>query len=153
MAKEGLSTTETEVVAAASAVHVVAVASAAHVVAVVSAVHVVAAASAVHAVAAASAVHVVVALTAVASAHMAALTVAVPTATAMEQEWADIVNSEFQHPHLSIHHALYFAHWFLIIYCLDGLVDNPMAYSQHLLSWIGISDISDELACPGKKVF
>ena len=134
MAKEGLSTTETEVVAATSAV-----------LATVD-------------IAAASAVHVVVALTAVASAHMAALTVAVPTAVALmgivvAQEWADIVNSEFQHPHLSIHHALYFAHWFLIIYCLDGLVDNPMAYSQHLLSWIGISDISDELACPGKKVF
>jgi len=118
-----------------------------------SAVHAVAVASAVLAVAVASVVLAVADLTAVASAHMAALTVAVPTATAMVQEWADIVNSEFQHPHLSIHHALHFAHWFLIIYCLDGLVDNPMAYSQHLLSWIGISDISDELACPGKKVF
>ena len=143
-------------IAATSAVHAtvdIAAASAVHVVAVVSVVLAVAVASAVHAVAVASVVLAVAALTAVVSAHMAALTVAVPTATAMEQEWADIVNSEFQHPHLSIHHALHFAHWFLIIYCLDGLVDNPMAYSQHLLSWIGISDISDELACPGKKVF
>ena len=110
-------------------------------------------ASAVHAVAVASVVLAVADLTVAVSVHMV-----VPTAVALmgivvAQEWADIVNSEFQHPHLSIHHALYFAHWFLIIYCLDGLVDNPMAYSQHLLSWIGISDISDELACPGKKVF
>jgi hypothetical protein len=113
----------------------------------------VAVASAVHAVAVASVVLAVADLTVAVSVHMV-----VPTAVALmgivvAQEWADIVNSEFQHPHLSIHHALYFAHWFLIIYCLDGLVDNPMAYSQHLLSWIGISDISDELACPGKKVF
>ena len=118
-----------------------------------SAVHAVAVASVVLAVAVASAVHAVADLTVAVSVHMV-----VPTAVALmgivvAQEWADIVNSEFQHPHLSIHHALYFAHWFLIIYCLDGLVDNPMAYSQHLLSWIGISDISDELACPGKKVF
>ena len=111
------------------------------------------AASAVHAVAVASVVLAVADLTVAVSVHMV-----VPTAVALmgivvAQEWADTVNSELQHPHLSIHHALYFAHWFLIIYCLDGLVDNPMAYSQHLLSWIGISDISDELACPGKKVF
>ena len=118
-----------------------------------SAVHVVAVVSVVLAVAVASVVLAVADLTVAVSVHMV-----VPTAVALmgivvAQEWADIVNSEFQHPHLSIHHALYFAHWFLIIYCLDGLVDNPMAYSQHLLSWIGISDISDELACPGKKVF
>ena len=118
-----------------------------------SAVHVVAVVSVVLAVAVASVVLAVADLTVAVSVHMV-----VPTAVALmgivvAQEWADIVNSEFQHPHLSIHHALYFAHWFLIIYCLDGLVDNPMAYSQHLLSWIGIFDISDELACPGKKVF
>lgn len=128
-------------------------ASAVHAVAVVSVVLAVSVASAVHAVAVASVVLAVADLTVAVSVHMA-----VPTAVALmgivvAQEWADIDNSEFQHPHLSIHHALYFAHWFLIIYCLDGLVDNPMAYSQHLLSWIGISDISDELACPGKKVF
>ena len=131
----------------------IAAALAVHAVAVVSVVLAVSVASAVHAVAVASVVLAVADLTVAVSVHMA-----VPTAVALmgivvAQEWADIVNSEFQHPHLSIHHALYFAHWFLIIYCLDGLVDNPMAYSQHLLSWIGISDISDELACPGKKVF
>lgn len=131
----------------------IAAALAVHAVAVVSVVLAVSVASAVHAVAVASVVLAVADLTVAVSVHMA-----VPTAVALmgivvAQEWADIVNSEFQHPHLSIHHALYFAHWFLIIYCLDGLVDNPMAYSQHLLSWIGISDISDELACPGKKFF
>ena len=112
-----------------------------------------AAASAVHAVAVASVVLAVADLTVAVSVHMAVPTAVVLKDIVVVQEWADIVNSEFQHPHLSIHHALHFAHWFLIIYCLDGLVDNPMAYSQHLLSWIGISDISDELACPGKKVF
>ena len=118
-----------------------------------SAVLAVAVASAVHAVAVASVVLAVADLTVAVSVHMAVPTAVVLTDIVVVQEWADIVNSEFQHPHLSIHHALHFAHWFLIIYCLDGLVDNPMAYSQHLLSWIGISDISDELACPGKKVF
>ena len=118
-----------------------------------SAVLAVAVASAVHAVAVASVVLAVADLTVAVSVHMV-----VPTAVALmgivvAQEWADIVNSEFQHPHLSIHHALHFAHWFLIIYCLDGLVDNPMAYSQHLLSRIGISDIGDELTSPGKEVF
>ena len=118
-----------------------------------SAVHVVAVASAVHAVAVASVVLAVADLTVAVSVHMAVPTAVVLTDIVVVQEWADIVNSEFQHPHLSIHHALHFAHWFLIIYCLDGLVDNPMAYSQHLLSRIGISDIGDELASPGKEVF
>ena len=131
----------------------IAAASAVHVVAVVSVVLAVSVASAVHAVAVASVVLAVADLTVAVSVHMVVPTAVVLMGIVVAQEWADIVNSEFQHPHLSIHHALYFAHWFLIIYCLDGLVDNPMAYSQHLLSWIGISDISDELACPGKKVF
>ena len=143
-------------IAATSAVHAtvdIAAASAVHVVAVVSVVLAVSVASAVHAVAVASVVLAVADLTVAVSVHMVVPTAVVLTDIVVVQEWADIVNSEFQHPHLSIHHALHFAHWFLIIYCLDGLVDNPMAYSQHLLSWIGISDISDELACPGKKVF
>jgi len=128
-------------------------ASAVHAVAAASAVHAVAVASVVLAVAVASAVLAVADLTVAVSVHMAVPTAVVLTDIVVVQEWADTVNSELQHPHLCIHHALHFAHWFLIIYCLDGLVDNPMAYSQHLLSWIGISDISDELACPGKKVF
>ena len=134
----------------------IAATSAAHAtvdIAAASAVHVVAVVSVVHAVAVASVVLAVADLTVAVSVHMVVPTAVVLTDIVVVQEWADIVNSEFQHPHLCIHHALHFAHWFLIIYCLDGLVDNPMAYSQHLLSWIGISDISDELACPGKKVF
>lgn len=78
---------------------------------------------------------------------VAALTVVVLTATAV------IAKSEFQHSYLCIHHASNFAHWFSIIYCLDGLVNDSMAYSQHLLSWECLLDIGDEFSCPGKQVF
>ena len=93
---------------------------------------------------------------------LAALTVAVLTEVAHIAEdltevalmvMAAIAKSEFQHPDLSIHHTLDFVHWFSIIYCLDGLVHDTMAYSQHLLSWECLLDIGDEFACPGKKVF
>ena len=68
-------------------------------------------------------------------------------------DMADVAKSKFQDPDLGIHHTPYFAHWFSIIYCLDGLVHDTVAYSQHLLFWECRPDIGDEFACPGKQVF
>ena len=44
-------------------------------------------------------------------------------------DMADVAKSKFQDPDLGIHHTPYFAHWFSIIYCLDGLVHDTVAYS------------------------
>ena len=86
-------------------------------------------------------------------AHVEVPSAVVPTAVEDLTDTVDAAKSQFQHPHLCIHHALHFVHWFSIIYCLNGLVDDTVANSQHLLSWECLLDIGDEFASPGKQVF